>query len=422
MAGPDVRAIEAAALSPEPFPAVQQEFRIRIAEEAFDRATARGQADVTREVGGVLVGHVGRDAAGPHILVVTTIDALHAEEKGTELTFTHATWEHIHKEMDAKHAGRKIVGWYHTHPGFGIFLSDRDQFIHNSFFDLPFQVALVYDPKSREHGVFAWRDGEPVRWRRYWIGDREHQWDGPRASAAGAGAGSLATATAAGVGGGGTLPAGAQAGTGVPDLDRWSLGMGAALLLVVGGLLGWWLGRGTAPREGPDSEAAVAKIRADGRDDFARLVNGQVVGLLRRVMTDGPVRKALDEAQAALDEGLKAIPENAAPSSAAIERLRAGRDALARLRQSHDLALANLRTLEEESARLQPVDARILVSSLSQQAAVLGRVCAELGAEAHKAGDSARAEGWLALAGKIDPQNLASHRRTVLATSEGGGR
>jgi proteasome lid subunit RPN8/RPN11 len=182
----DVRQIAQKDLTTGRFPAVRQELRVVLAETAFDRAVTRGDADLTREIGGVLVGEILRDESGPFLLVDATIDALHAEEKGAELTFTHATWDHIHKEMDSKHAQKKIVGWYHTHPGFGIFLSDRDQFIHKSFFDLPFQIALVYDPKSKEHGVFAWREGQPARARRYWVGEREHTWDGARADAAAA--------------------------------------------------------------------------------------------------------------------------------------------------------------------------------------------------------------------------------------------
>jgi len=180
MSSLDVRAIDEKELDDKPFPKVKQEFRVLLAEEAFDRAVERGDADTSREIGGVLVGEVLRDAAGPYVKIDTTIDALHADEKGAELTFTHATWDHIHAEMDKKHKGKKIVGWYHTHPGFGIFLSDRDQFIHKSFFNLPFQVALVYDPKAREHGVFTWHENEVWRARRYWIGSREHVWDGAR--------------------------------------------------------------------------------------------------------------------------------------------------------------------------------------------------------------------------------------------------
>ena len=51
--------------------------------------------------------------------------------------------------MDAEHSEERIVGWYHTHPGFGIFLSGMDLFIQDHFFNLPWQVAFVYDPLRR---------------------------------------------------------------------------------------------------------------------------------------------------------------------------------------------------------------------------------------------------------------------------------
>jgi proteasome lid subunit RPN8/RPN11 len=49
-----------------------------------------------------------------------------------------------------------IVGWYHTHPGFGIFLSGMDQFIHQNFFIQLWHVALVLDPVARRSGFFCW--------------------------------------------------------------------------------------------------------------------------------------------------------------------------------------------------------------------------------------------------------------------------
>jgi len=165
-------------LATQPFPFVQHEFRIFIEEEAFDRICR--SADTRREVGGILVGEVFRDEGGPFIRVSSIIEALHAEESGTELTITHATWNHIHQQMDIVHTGKRIIGWYHTHPNFGVFLSERDRFIQQSFFDLPFQIALVYDPVRREHGIFAWRETKPWRVRRYWIGVNEHCWDDGR--------------------------------------------------------------------------------------------------------------------------------------------------------------------------------------------------------------------------------------------------
>jgi proteasome lid subunit RPN8/RPN11 len=110
-----------------------------------------------REVGGVLVGQPSPRGETPY--VSGAIPALKCEEKRATLTFTQDAWEHIHRVLDHQHVGDQIVGWYHSHPGFGIFLSDHDLFIHHHFFSGPSQIAVVVDPQSRTEGVFWWRGG-----------------------------------------------------------------------------------------------------------------------------------------------------------------------------------------------------------------------------------------------------------------------
>ena len=64
---------------------------------------------------------------------------------------------------DESYPNERIVGWYHSHPGFGVFLSEHDTFIHQNFFSSPDQVAWVYDPHTDEEGCFGWIDGEMHR-------------------------------------------------------------------------------------------------------------------------------------------------------------------------------------------------------------------------------------------------------------------
>jgi proteasome lid subunit RPN8/RPN11 len=104
------------------------------------------------EVCGVLIGN---DANGT-LAIEACIAGLNAAQAGTHVTFTQDTWEHIYKTKDAKYPDSRIVGWYHSHPGFGVFLSDHDTFIHENFFSSPLQVAWVYDPHSDEEGCFGW--------------------------------------------------------------------------------------------------------------------------------------------------------------------------------------------------------------------------------------------------------------------------
>ena len=79
----DYRALSQMELTKKSFPEVQYDFRIYIDESAFDRIC--NNAEKTREVGGILVGDVLKDKNGPFIKVDHVIEALHAEEKGTEL-------------------------------------------------------------------------------------------------------------------------------------------------------------------------------------------------------------------------------------------------------------------------------------------------------------------------------------------------
>lgn len=121
------------------------------------RQHARSSAKA--EICGVLIGQ-DRDGV---VKVEASIAGLNAEEAGAHVTFTQDTWEYIYKIKDKKFPEERIVGWYHSHPGFGVFLSEHDTFIHKNFFSSPGQVAWVFDPHSDEEGCFGWVGGRIER-------------------------------------------------------------------------------------------------------------------------------------------------------------------------------------------------------------------------------------------------------------------
>ena len=117
-------------------------------------------SDTSVELGGVLLGQTCTDEAGrPFIVVTDSLRAQHYESTKGSFTFTHDTWSAITRERDAFPADLAMVGWYHTHPGFGVFLSGMDLFIQDNFFNLPWQAAWVYDPIAKIDGMFVWREG-----------------------------------------------------------------------------------------------------------------------------------------------------------------------------------------------------------------------------------------------------------------------
>ncbi len=118
-----------------------------------------GSDRTDREVAGVLLGDFVQTPRGPMTRVADIAIADSNESSLTHVTFTHEAWDRIHVALDKRDDGLCIVGWYHTHPGFGPFLSAHDRFIHENFFAHPRHVALVLDPVQRLLAVFAWREG-----------------------------------------------------------------------------------------------------------------------------------------------------------------------------------------------------------------------------------------------------------------------
>lgn len=105
-------------------------------------------SDTTQELGGVLLGNYAEKDGHFHIWVEAAIEAKHAEAAKSSVKFTHRSWEYINHIKDTQYPDYKVVGWFHTHPGFGIFLSEYDKFIQRNFFNLPWQIAYVVDPLS----------------------------------------------------------------------------------------------------------------------------------------------------------------------------------------------------------------------------------------------------------------------------------
>jgi proteasome lid subunit RPN8/RPN11 len=138
-------------------------FQTVFRQAVLDDIHAHGKSSLDAEICGVLVGNVYRDKDGAYLYIEHSIRGDRAEGHAAQVTFKAETWTHIQDVMDREHPDGKIVGWYHTHPGFGIFLSGMDLFISDNFFNLPWQIAFVYDPIGGDEGSFVWRAGKSER-------------------------------------------------------------------------------------------------------------------------------------------------------------------------------------------------------------------------------------------------------------------
>lgn len=124
---------------------------ISIADKVLIDVEKHAYSNLEAEVGGMLFGRI--DEKG-NTRVIGSIPALTAAAEQISLTFTHDVWADILSKGQKQYPGEVIVGWYHTHPSFGLFLSDYDEFIQRNFFGQVGQIALVIDPIAGEMGWF----------------------------------------------------------------------------------------------------------------------------------------------------------------------------------------------------------------------------------------------------------------------------
>ena len=169
---PDILEILSEEFRDKPFP-VEPDFRISISDNAYKGMIRHAMEDQKIEICGILIGEVFKDSQGPYLEISDIIKGEYADNQAGQVMFTHETWEYINSVKDGNFRNKLIVGWYHTHPNFGIFLSDQDVFIHRNFFDKPWQVAFVFDPVQEEEGFFIWRKGVPQKTSHYWLEGRE---------------------------------------------------------------------------------------------------------------------------------------------------------------------------------------------------------------------------------------------------------
>jgi proteasome lid subunit RPN8/RPN11 len=264
MSGVDVKNLADEKLSPGKFPVdPRADFRLHIAPDVRRGIQQHATADVKVEICGVLVGNWHTDENGPFLAVTNYIRCDTAASKFAEVTFTHESWAQINKEMDSKFADARIVGWYHSHPDFGIFLSERDCFIHENFFSSPGQIAYVIDPVRDLEGVFAWRGGKPTALSHFWIGNTIRTVEASERNVAGENAAHSGAAASI---------ASAQAGNFVPGRSSYGFittAMGLLLMFLLGYLYGGWRSRWEQQMlvEGVVAYFANAKVLRPGLED-----------------------------------------------------------------------------------------------------------------------------------------------------------
>ncbi|HET9282728.1 MAG TPA: Mov34/MPN/PAD-1 family protein [Candidatus Angelobacter sp.] len=276
------------------------------------RQHARGS--MKAEVCGVLIGSTEHE----RMTVEACIQGNNAAQGGAHVTFTQDTWEHIYKIKDKEYPDQKIVGWYHSHPGFGVFLSEHDLFIQQNFFSNPQQVAWVYDPHTDEEGCFGW------------VGDKIEKLTAIRVgysqsidvSASGSSNSSDYEDEEAGLGS--MVKVGNERQPGEPAWVRWAfMALGYMVAMALGFVLGYLLPQWQLDRQAKalaEQATLGQQIAQHPVEACQEILQHLAPSLLAPVAPGAPMPQAAPAPQV---QGAPATPQAKAPQSSPQEKARA---------------------------------------------------------------------------------------------------
>ena len=108
------------------------------------------EQDILREQAGILCGQAYLSDRQRYVVVESAV-AVDTLSDAAHFKFHQNSWATVWNHLESDN---NIVGWYHTHPAMGIFLSATDLRTQQLYFSAPWQIAVVIDPVSREFGVF----------------------------------------------------------------------------------------------------------------------------------------------------------------------------------------------------------------------------------------------------------------------------
>jgi proteasome lid subunit RPN8/RPN11 len=114
-----------------------------------------------QEIFGYLIGNILKWKENFYVIIEEQLfirGAIHSDQYSTfQLEGKAGEYEKEFQKLkkNKKNSNLRVVGWWHSHPGLGCFLSPVDVKTQKSFFPETFQVALVIDPKSRKFKFFS---------------------------------------------------------------------------------------------------------------------------------------------------------------------------------------------------------------------------------------------------------------------------
>ena len=114
---------------------------------------ADASAALDQETMGVMIGRIYRDDEGEYAVSHRTITSDLVADS-THVRFDMDSMEKLIDGIDGMASDERVIGWYHSHLDYGVFMSETDVRTQHSLFGESMGFALVIDPLRGEFAVF----------------------------------------------------------------------------------------------------------------------------------------------------------------------------------------------------------------------------------------------------------------------------
>ncbi len=114
------------------------------AEEYFSRLASQRLEGM-----GLLIG-VNCEHNGKNFILVNEFMTADTNSTAVSVRFSSSSFEKLSQQLKGKLGESVVVGWCHSHPSYGCFLSSTDVSTQRRFFNEDFHIAAVFDPLKKE--------------------------------------------------------------------------------------------------------------------------------------------------------------------------------------------------------------------------------------------------------------------------------
>lgn len=136
--------------------------KLYIPKALLDEGVRYAQGNVRQCRGGILLGHYGQHRGERSVEAQVHVPAERGVGDSAGFRFTKESWQDLALQQETLWPDLRVLGWYYTHLGSGVFMSPTDLESHRGGFNLPHPFALVIDPIQNTLGFFQWRGQEMV--------------------------------------------------------------------------------------------------------------------------------------------------------------------------------------------------------------------------------------------------------------------